>query len=133
MSIFADDWRECMIEQYKEVIRNDDRVTLKSLIVVMHDVGFTDDEMAQYRMEATMKNEVPDEATLKYFMEQAEQKETVPAVQENPQGEQDFQPHPLECQCPSCIDLNMTPHDDDGQPIPPEDRDEDEPTQLTMF
>ena len=134
MSIFVEDWRECLREQYKSVIRNDDRVALSSLTEVMCDTGFTEDELTQLRIEATMRAEdmpddyVPDMTTV-----------TVPAEKTT------FEPHPLECQCPECIELNSIPHDEEGQPLTGDDLleyaerqaaeadDDDAPQQLSMF
>lgn len=67
--IFADDWRDCLREQYKYVIRQQDERTERTLTQVLHEVGFSDDEMAGLRLEATMRAEdmpddyVPDEVT----------------------------------------------------------------------
>lgn len=55
MSIFADDWRACLREHYMYVVRTGDRVTLPSLTQVMYEVGFTDDELAELRLLATMR------------------------------------------------------------------------------
>lgn len=102
-SIFFDEWIKSLREQYKHVIRNNDQVTLPSLTEVMHDVGFTDDELAQLRIDATLRTEdvaedfVPD---LK-ILEQ-------PAA---------GQPHPAECTCPQCIPIDESRYDEDGQPL----------------
>lgn len=140
MSVFADEWRICLREQYKHVIRENDQVTLPSLTAVLYRVGFTDDELAQLRVEATMRTEdvaedfVPDLEILKPAL--------APSSAEADGG---FVPHPLECQCPQCVDIDLVPHDEDGQPLSEEalleleDRqrheadDEDNPTQMSMF
>ena len=102
-SIFFDEWIKSLREQYKYVIRNNDQVTLPSLTEVMHDVGFTDDELAQLRIDATMRTEdvaedfVPD---LKILEQQTA-----------------GQPHPAECTCPQCIPIDESQYDEDGQPI----------------
>jgi hypothetical protein len=54
-SIFKDEWRECLRAHYMDVIRRDDQRTLKSLVRVMHDTGFGDDELAELRVRATMR------------------------------------------------------------------------------
>lgn len=60
--IFADDWRDCLREQYKYVIRQQDWRTEATLIQVLHDVGFQDAELAALRLEATMRAEdMPDD------------------------------------------------------------------------
>ncbi|MGQ9886914.1 MAG: hypothetical protein ACUVSX_00350 [Aggregatilineales bacterium] len=55
MSIFTDDWRACLREHYMYVVRTGDRVTLPSLTLVMHEIGFTDDDLAELRVLATMR------------------------------------------------------------------------------
>lgn len=54
MNLFADDWHDCLREQYMHVIRQDDHITLNTLIGVMHQVGFSDTELAELRVRATM-------------------------------------------------------------------------------
>jgi hypothetical protein len=53
-NIFADEWRECLRAHYMHVVRTEDRVTLPSLTIVMHQAGFTDSELAELRVRATM-------------------------------------------------------------------------------
>ena len=53
-SVFHEEWLRSLREQYKHIVRNDDRVTLPSLTAVMQRLGFRDDELAQLRIEATM-------------------------------------------------------------------------------
>jgi hypothetical protein len=136
MSVFTDDWRQCLREQYKHVIRTNDEVTRPSLTRVLYSVGFTDDELRQLAVEATMHvDDVPEG-----FVPDLDVLVPPPAT------EPAFQPHPLECQCPQCVDTNLIPHDEDGQPIEfdpddPEnpanqvaqDDDEDSPQQMSMF
>ena len=130
MSVFSDDWRDCLREQYKYVIQDQDQVTERSLTEVMHQVGFGDEELRVLRVEATMRAEdvsedfQPDLAIL----------DAVQPV------EAPFQPHPAECQCPGCVDINLVPHDEEGQPLPvdPEEeadrrKDDDSAQQLSLF
>jgi hypothetical protein len=136
MSVFSDDWRDCLREQYKSVVRNDDQVTLPSLTNVMYQVGFTEDELTQLRIQATMRTEdmadgfVPD----------------MPVFQPSVQGNSvEAVAHPLECQCPECVGVNLAPHDEEGQPLEGDDLlefaerqefeadDEDSPTQMSLF
>lgn len=129
MSIFAEEWRACLREQYKHVIRTEDTITWKSLVQVMHEVGFTEDELAYLRVEATMRAEdVPDD-----FVPELHLLEHPPALPD----EMPFVPHPLECQCPACMELTLLPHDEDGHPVPQDSPDPDDeadsPHQLTMF
>lgn len=61
-SIFGDDWRACLREQYMQVVRIGDAVTLPTITLVMHEVGFTDDELAELRIRATMRaDDMPDD------------------------------------------------------------------------
>ncbi len=53
-SVFFEEWLRSLREQYKLVLRQDDRVTLSSLTAIMLDIGFSEDELAQLRIEATM-------------------------------------------------------------------------------
>lgn len=137
MSVFSDSWRECLREHYKQVVRNDDSVTKKSLVPVLHGIGFTEDELRQLEIIATMRAEdmpenfVPD---LEILAEKPEPLTTTETA---------FQPHPLECQCPQCMEVNLVPHDEEGQPIEFDDDDpenpknqqpdKDSPAQLSMF
>jgi hypothetical protein len=69
-SIFADEWRECLQEQYKSVVRNNDQITLKTLVGVMHDVGFSEADLRDLAFQATLRAEdvaddfVPDMAIM---------------------------------------------------------------------
>ena len=56
-SIFADEWRECLQAQYQYVVRNNDQITLKSLVPVMLDVGFREDELREFAFQATLRAE----------------------------------------------------------------------------
>lgn len=54
MSVFSDEWRTCLREHFMYVIRNQDARTERSLITVMHETGFSDDELRELRIQATM-------------------------------------------------------------------------------
>lgn len=56
-SVFYEEWLRSLREQYKQVLRNNDGLTLSSLTAVMRNVGFRDDELARLRIEATMRAE----------------------------------------------------------------------------
>ncbi len=144
MSVFSDEWRACLREQYKYVIQQQDENTRQSLthVLIYGADGrgiFTEDELAQLWVEATLRVEdnpadfVPD---LDILQPPAASAMPAPA----------FQPHPLECQCPACVEMNTYPHDEEGQPITDEDAlqayieehaaqqdDDDAPKQLSMF
>jgi hypothetical protein len=53
-NIFADEWVECLEAHYMHVIRTKDKVTEPSLSIVMHSAGFTDKQLAELRVRATM-------------------------------------------------------------------------------
>jgi hypothetical protein len=136
-SVFDDEWRDCLREHYKHVIRTGDRVTLPTLTDVLTAVGFRDDELRDLRLEATLRaDDLPDD-----FVPDLDilGQPTTPA----PAEAEVFQPHPLECQCPACQEIALRPHDADGQPIAADRLDEDErakgrkkgekPQQLSLF
>lgn len=56
-SIFSDDWRDCLEAHYKDVVRRDDTLTEKTLVGVLHDVGFRDADLQRLKLEATMRAE----------------------------------------------------------------------------
>jgi hypothetical protein len=102
-SVFFDEWIKSLREQYKYVIHNNDQVTLPSLTKVMHDVGFSEDELAQLRVEATMHVDVVGA-------------DYVPDlnVLDTPSA---GGPHPAECLCPQCIPIDESQFDAEGQPL----------------
>lgn len=135
-SVFEDEWRRCLREHYKSVIRADDKVTERTLTGVMHRVGFSDEELRALYMEATLRADaLPDG----FMPEMARVQPEVPA------------PHPAECSCPACspvLDaLLEAGHDAEGQPLPvdedaalrdapeyePGRQDPDGPQQLSLF
>lgn len=105
-SVFFDEWLRSLREQYKNVVRSDDKVTLPTLTAVLHNVGFGEDELKQLRLEAAMH---VDDAPADFVPDLtiADSDSTVQA-------------HPAECLCPQCIDLDDGAHDADGQPVLPE-------------
>lgn len=109
-SIFQDEWRKCLREHYKYVIREQDRVTEASLTKVLYRLGFSDDELRQLYTEATMRQE-------------ANPADFVPDMSKAVQA------HPAECTCDLCsadgeaaFDAMLEAgHDEAGQPLPPEE------------
>lgn len=130
MSIFAEEWRACLREQYKHVIRTNDPITRASLITVLHEVGFGDDELRQLEVEATIRaDDMPDDFTPDLNILSQPRESAAPSSEM-------FAPHPLECQCPACVEINLIPHDEDGQPIELGEENQDDaesPQQLTLF
>lgn len=117
-SVFFDEWLRSLREQYKHVVRSNDKVTLPTLNAVMHNVGFSEAELNQLRLEATMhiddapEDFVPD---LDIALDQAT-----------------AQAHPAECICPQCMIVDDGAHDAEGQPLAPEPADEGRPVFLAV-
>lgn len=110
-SIFFDEWRNCLQAHYttfvqQEYVPNpDDKAHARDALErVLHRVGFSDDDLHDLYVRATMRVEdVPD---------------FVPT----------FEAHPAECQCAVCSDAVLTRgHDANGQPLPVEPTPEPEP------
>ena len=139
MSVFDDEWRDCLREQYKHTIRENHKKNIDSLRVVMNQVGFREDELRELEMRATMHiDDVPADFIPNLDILDAPAPTPVDAVAGT---EIPFVPHPLECQCPACINIVLTPHDDEGQPITDPEaiaedlarKEKDAPKQLSLF
>lgn len=120
-SVFKDEWRRCLKEHYKHVIRHQDSTTQRTLVPVLHRLGFTDDDLRQLYVEATMRaDDMPDDFV----------PEMPPAAQESvddaPEPAPVAAPHPAECTCDACSmdTLLEQGHDDEGQPLPDEEPEE---------
>jgi len=57
ISIFSDEWRECLRAHFTTVIRNNDKITERTLRSVMFEAGFTDAELKELAVRATMRVE----------------------------------------------------------------------------
>ncbi len=102
-SVFFDEWLNSLREQYKHVVRINDRVTLPSLTIVMQQVGFSEAELTQLRLGATMRaDEVADD-----FVPDLTQLDAA----------RPGQAHPAECLCPQCVAIDESAFDDEGQPL----------------
>lgn len=53
-SIFSEEWRECLKAHYMYVTRERDARTERTLVGVLHNVGFTDAELNELKIRATM-------------------------------------------------------------------------------
>ena len=139
--IFADDWRDCLREQYKSVIRQQDTRTETTFTAVLHDVGFTQDELAALKFEATLRaDDMPDDYVPEEVAQQYYEGVDVPAeVVEEPIAEiveivdevveeADDEPEPLD-ELPVVSDI---PDDELLDTTEPDD-DPDQPQQLSMF
>jgi len=113
-SIFGDEWRRCLKEHYKYVVRQQDKITKDSLTPIMNRFGFGEDDLHQLYLDATIRDMpqdfVPD---MERVISQAEQQAE----------ETTFKTHPAECTCPACMELVLEAgHDEEGQPLePPEE------------
>lgn len=54
---FREEWRDCLRAHYLHVIRSGDRVTEPSLQLVMLEAGFSQAELAELRVRATLRTE----------------------------------------------------------------------------
>ena len=109
-SIFGDEWRRCLKEHYKYVVRQQDKATEATLTPILQRFGFRDDDLRELYVEATMRD-MPDD-----FVPDMER--VVAQAEENPATETTFKTHPAECTCPACIDLVIEEgHDEEGQPL----------------
>lgn len=97
-SVFFEEWIRSLREQYKHVVRQDDRVTLPTLTAVMIDVGFREDELAHLRVEATMHVD-------KIGSDHAADMEIL----------EHTLPHAAECLCPVCASSDESRSDADDR------------------
>ncbi|HEX2907975.1 MAG TPA: hypothetical protein VHO69_13990 [Phototrophicaceae bacterium] len=102
-NIFADEWRACLQAHYQHVVRNQDQVTEPSLRLVMLDAGFTESELAELRVRATMHVDdvgpdfVPDMNVLQpSTAPEAESQKTEPPAAEPPPTTFYSFPQPIE-------------------------------------
>lgn len=112
-SVFGDEWRRCLREHYKYVAKNQDKRTEASLTPILNRFGFTEAELKQLYIEATMRaDEMPDD-----FLPDM-QPTSSENVEEKQTAELSFQVHPAECTCPSCVETVLDiGHDTEGQPL----------------
>ena len=115
-SPFAEEWRDCLRQHYKHVIKKKDTSTEQTLIPILQYVGFRENELLDLRKQAD-----PNTAN----------KETADSSGHGGNGASDemtFKVHPAECTCAACIDTVLDDgHDDEGQPLEfPEEPDEGE-------
>jgi hypothetical protein len=109
-SIFGDEWRRCLKEHYKYVVKKQDKATESTLVPILQRFGFNDDDLRHLYVEATMRD-MPDDFVpdVEGVFQQAETK-AIP--------ETTFAVHPAECSCPACMDVVLeVGHDAEGQPV----------------
>lgn len=54
-SPFATEWRDCLLAHYQNVLRNQDTLTESTLLGVLQEAGFSDEELAHFKVLATMR------------------------------------------------------------------------------
>ena len=78
-SPFASEWRDCLMAHYQNVLHNQDTLTEGTLLGVLQEVGFSEQELAQFKVLATMRADdmgpdfVPDMDALQAEAEEANQ------------------------------------------------------------
>ena len=55
-SPFAEDWRECLRAHYAHVVNVGDKRTEKSLTAVLQGIGYSDKELLDWKLYATMRD-----------------------------------------------------------------------------
>ncbi len=140
MSVFADDWRDTLKEQYKHVIREDDNHTEATLRTIMYDVGFDDDDLAQLKIEATMRADDLTDAQQEEIAQRIQPGVDIPIPAETPAEEREPDPV-MELPQPEAepaaeateAEANATPEEAIDEPEQPDDDDPNGPTQMSMF
>jgi hypothetical protein len=142
--IFADDWVECLEAHYMHVIRINDKVTEPSLSIVMHSAGFSDAQLAELRVRATMhmddvdKDFVPDLEVLDAHDHQHNEAEAAEAHVYSIPVEIALAPTevvPVEAEVVSQAEV-LVEAELEGEALDeqePEQKDPDEPQQLSLF
>ena len=143
--IFADDWRDCLREQYKYVIRQGDKRTEETLTNALHGVGFDDDELRALKLEATIRADdmpddyVPDEVKSSYAGVDVKAEEMVtdepaeePIVEAVIEADEEPEPEPVTYdELIDQVDGTLADEDLDVDPEPEDD--EDAPQQMSLF
>lgn len=145
-NIFADEWRICLEEHYKHIVQNDPNpnnlVSLKRALLQPNGERppiFTESELSDLHLRVTMRaDQMPEDYGPEDLLTHLE---TLTAISEtlDPVGA-----HPLECQCPTCIEINRVPHDQEGQRLDEEQiaelqveiraqKPQERPKQLSLF
>jgi hypothetical protein len=133
-NIFDDDWRDCLREQYLAVVRQQDATTRQSLMLVMYEVGFSEADLRELDIRATMHvDDVPDDFVPDMTLMQ-------PAIHTGadlPDGG-DADDDPQDDAIPPTFDETLAqaePAPEDTEPAPPDDDtpDPDAPQQMSLF
>jgi hypothetical protein len=129
--IFADEWRECLREQYMDVCRREDRRTGETLTRVMLQIGFTEADLSELRVRATMRDMpadfVPDMEVSAVELREPSVEEAVKTRHAVPS-----MPEP-EILLAEDIVIDEEGLEEDSQDEPPDVEDPDSPEQLSLF
>jgi len=126
-SVFAEEWRECLRAHYTHVVRIQDVSTERTLISIMQEAGFSDEDLANLRLQATMHMDdvdadfQPDPATVEMIKAQMQEAEPAPvsAVEITDEDEEDIE---------EAVDEEESPVNDEYYAPP-----DDDPHQLSLF
>ena len=136
MSIFSDDWRDCLREQYKTVVRGvanqtDTRRNQETLESVLYEVGFTDAELHDLARAATMRADdlrddyVPPEIIAPAVVIEAVEDEPEPEILTHDDSLAEQEPDPE-------ADAPLLANEDDTEAAD-EAENGDSPQQLSLF
>jgi hypothetical protein len=134
-SPFTDDWRDCLRVHYQQVVRNQDHVTERTLVGVLHEVGFGDSEMAELKVLATVRaDEMPADFVPDFEILQAQALEEIQQQAAIAEAEQAAEPRIFEA---VAAEAPAASADDDSSALPPDeeppDYKPDAPQQLSLF
>ena len=140
-SIFSDDWRECLEEHYKDVVRRDDQLTERTLVGVLHDVGFRDADLQRLKLEATMRAEdMQADVVPELDLEALDGSATAHAGVDVPAAAEavphEVEPDPDDNFLPEEVAVAAEPETEEEAPVDeetPDESDPDAPQQMSMF
>ena len=135
-SIFADEWRECLRAQYMDVCRREDRRTGETLTRVMLQIGFTEADLSELRVRATMRDMpadfVPDMEVMEASAVELREPSVEEAVKTRHAVPVPSMPEP-EILLAEDIVIDEEVLEEDPQDQPPDVEDPDSPEQLSLF
>ena len=94
-SPFTNDWFESQKAHYQRCVIEDNQTALKTLVPLLTSLGVGEEELRLWRITATMHVDNAPDFSISFNQNS----------------------HPMECNCPSCLDINSVPHNKDGQPL----------------
>ena len=134
-SPFTDDWRDCLRAHYQQVVRNQDHVTERTLVGVLHEVGFTESEMAELKVLATLRaDELPADFVPDLEVLQAQALDEIQQQTAEAEAEQAGEPRVFEA---VAVETPAAAPEEDSSALPadeePPDYKSDAPLQLSFF